>query len=90
MLASIVLSADGRPPEEIAGFCKTVGIAEIQQKRYVLPSGRYVGAVDEADADGSIEDILPNLLNRVRQHLGDGQRLSADILARLGSLSDGD
>ena len=33
-----------RPPEEIAGFCKTVGIAEIQQKRYVLPSGRVRGS----------------------------------------------
>jgi type I restriction enzyme M protein len=79
-----------RTPEEIAGFCKTVGIAEIQQKRYVLPSGRYVGAADDADDEGTIEERLPTLLNRVRHHLDDGRRLSDNILARLASLSDGD
>lgn len=79
-----------RTPEDIAGFCKTVGIAEIQQRRYVLPSGRYVGAADDAESEGALDELLPALLNRVRRHLDDGRRLSADILGRLASLNNGD
>ncbi|MBE3064221.1 MAG: N-6 DNA methylase, partial [Spirochaetes bacterium] len=78
-----------RAPAEVPGFCRTVPIAEIRQKQFALASGRYVGAADDAETDGSIEDVLPNLVNRVRQHLDDGRRLTDDILARLASLSDG-
>jgi type I restriction enzyme M protein len=73
-------------PVEVRGFCNVIPIEEIRKNRYALTSGRYVGAPD-GDAEAPIEELLPDLLARVRQHVGDGQRLADTILAKLASLN---
>ena len=39
----------GEDYEDVAGFCKSASVEEIEKNGFVLTPGRYVGALDDED-----------------------------------------
>lgn len=68
------------------GFCKAVGIDEIEDHSFVLTPGRYVGAgAVEEDAEPFVEKF-DRLMGELRGQFAEGRRLEAEIEAKLGGL----
>jgi type I restriction enzyme M protein len=70
-----------------AGFCKSVTTPEIQQHRFLLVPGRYVGSVEGDQTSAPLDEILPGLLVTLRDQLAESDRLRTEIdqtLRRLG------
>jgi len=72
---------------DVPGFSKAATIDEIKQHNYVLTPGRYVGAeaaeVDDEPADEKVARLTEELLAEFDR----GQKLEADIRARLGDVT---
>ena len=55
----------GEGYEDVAGFCKSASLAEIEKSGFILTPGRYVGAgaleVEEIDFDAQIKTLLGTL-----------------------------
>lgn len=51
--------------EDKAGFCKSVTLDEIEKNGWVLTPGRYVGAEDVVDDEGSFEEKFNKLKNEL-------------------------
>jgi type I restriction enzyme M protein len=75
-------------PEEVPGFCKVATLAEVQEHKYALTPGRYVGAADDEGDDEPFEEKLPKLTALLRSQIQEGQKLDRaieDILAEVGN-----
>lgn len=68
--------------EDIPGFCKSVTIADIAAKDYVLTPGRYVGLPDEED-DFDFNERFTTLKAEFEEQLKEEARLNAVILENL-------
>jgi type I restriction enzyme M protein len=80
----------GEDYKDVAGFCKSASLEEIEKNGYVLTPGRYVGA---ANADLDTEEFTAKI-NRLIVSLSDlrmkGNELDTDIERAMGVLFDGD
>ena len=75
---------------DIAGFCKSATLAEIEKHGFVLTPGRYVGAEDvEEDAEPFAERTA-RLVATLRQQQHEGAKLDAAIAENLRRLGYGD
>ncbi|WP_338636538.1 class I SAM-dependent DNA methyltransferase [Spirobacillus cienkowskii] len=54
--------------QDKAGFCKSVTLDEIEKNGWVLTPGRYVGAEDVVDDEGSFEEKIINLKNMIFEY----------------------
>jgi len=71
----------GEGYEDVAGFCKSVSLEEIQKNGFVLTPGRYVGAA-EVDEDGiPFRDRMGSLISK----LSELQRMGTDLDASITS-----
>ena len=80
----------GEGYEDIAGFCKSASLGEIEKNGFVLTPGRYVGA-----ADGELdEEEFSSKITRLIGSLGDlrvrGGELDNHIQRAMGDLFSGD
>jgi type I restriction enzyme M protein len=80
----------GEPSElpfaDVAGFCRSVSLAEVSAHDFVLTPGRYVGAADiEADAEAP-DEKLARLRSQLLAEFEESDRLQSVIQERLGSL----
>jgi type I restriction enzyme M protein len=68
---------------DVAGFCKSATIAEIEGQGYVLTPGRYVGA-EEVEASGEpFEEKLVGLVAQLGEQFAESARLERIIVERL-------
>ena len=81
---------DGEVPDayvDVAGFCYSAKLGEIEKNGFVLTPGRYVGAADvEADGEG-FEEKMKRLTTLLKQQQEQGAKLDQQIaenLRRLG------
>ena len=75
---------------DIAGFCKSATLEEIQRHGHVLTPGRYVGAAPPADDGEPFAEKMSRLTAQWREQQAEGLRLDAAIaenLEKLGFLS---
>lgn len=73
--------------EDVAGYCKSATLAEIEQRDYALTPGRYVGATDVEDDDAGFEEKMAELTGELGALLIRGKKLETDVqtqLARVG------
>jgi type I restriction enzyme M protein len=77
----------GEDYEDIAGFCKSASLEEIEKNRFVLTSGRYVGASVSSNNSNFSEEFfsLSSKLNELQQK---ARSLDDAIAESLRSLSD--
>ncbi|MEA3186559.1 MAG: type restriction enzyme protein [Chthoniobacter sp.] len=77
----------GAPSAE-PGFCGTASVERIRDFRYVLTSGRYVGAGDDGGEDEPFEERFPKLASRLREELDEADALSAALRTTMEEFSD--
>ena len=77
---------EGGEYEDIAGFCRSVPLAEIASHGHVLTPGRYVGAEEVEDDDEAFADKMQKLTEKLGEQLAKGSELDAVIRKKLGGL----
>jgi type I restriction enzyme M protein len=72
--------------QHIAGFCRSVPLAEIAQHGHVLTPGRYVGSEEVEDDDEAFSDKMQTLTAKLGEQMAKGAELDALIRQKLGGL----
>ena len=86
-----VLSDDGEEGyQDVAGFCKSASLADIQSNDYVLTPGRYVGAAEIEDDGELFEEKMQQLTQTLFQQMAEAQELDAVIKQNLKGLGYGE
>ena len=77
------------PYQDIAGFCRSVPLAEIAQHGHVLTPGRYVGAEEVEDNDEDFAIKMQQLTERLGEQMAKGAELDQLIRQKLRGLGYG-
>lgn len=77
---------EGSVYEDVAGYCRSVGLAEIASHGHVLTPGRYVGAEEVEDDDEAFADKMQKLTEKLGEQMTKGAELDAEIRKNLGGL----
>jgi type I restriction enzyme M protein len=72
--------------QDIAGFCRSVPLAEIAQHGHVLTPGRYVGAEEVEDNDEDFATKMQQLTEKLGEQMAKGAELDQLIRQKLGGL----
>jgi type I restriction enzyme M protein len=75
-------------PREVPGFCKVADVKDVQEHRYALTPGRYVGSADEDDEDEPFEERWPRLLTRLEESLSQSRQLEESLMSKLKALGN--
>ena len=75
---------------DVAGFCKSVALADIEKHGFVLTPGRYVGAAEVEDDDEPFAQKMARLVSTLRQQQQEGAKLDAAIAENLRRLGYGE
>ena len=67
---------------DIAGFCKSASIGEVQALDYVLTPGRYIGLPDDED-DFNFEERVKAFTKELSGQMAEAQRLDKEIVENL-------
>ncbi|CUH60898.1 class I SAM-dependent DNA methyltransferase [Thalassobacter stenotrophicus] len=73
----------GEEYEDIAGFCKSASLDEIEKSGFVLTPGRYVGAEKHLDDSLSFKDKISGLLSDFKSLKDESSRLDHLIFEQL-------
>jgi len=65
--------------EEIAGFCKSVKIADIKKQDYILTPGRYVGAEEVEEDSEPFEQKMKRLTTNLSEQFKKSHELEKEI-----------
>ena len=74
---------------DIAGFCKSATVKEIETHGFVLTPGRYVGAAAVEDDGVAFEDKMKRLVAELNQQFAESAKLEAAIKTNLQGLGFG-
>ena len=72
--------------QDVAGYCRSVPLAEIAQHGHVLTPGRYVGAEAVEDDDEDFNTRMQQLTEKLGEQMAKGAELDALIRQKLGGL----
>jgi len=72
--------------QDIAGFCRSVKLAEIAEHGHVLTPGRYVGAEEVEDDDEAFAEKMQRLTKQLGEQMHKGAELDQLIRQKLGGL----
>nr|WP_216853842.1 class I SAM-dependent DNA methyltransferase [Phytoactinopolyspora halotolerans] len=73
--------------EDVAGFCKSVSLADIKAADYALTPGRYVGAADVDDDGEPIDEKIERLTKELLEAFGESARLEENVRNQLERIS---
>jgi len=65
--------------EDVAGFCKSATMEEIEENGYVLTPGRYVGAEEVEDDEVPFEERMGRLVRKLGGQFAEGAKLEKEI-----------
>lgn len=89
-IASVVAAWRGKTDtdeyRDVAGFCRSVKLAEISQHGHVLTPGRYVGAEEVENDDEAFADKMQKLTEKLGEQMAKGTELDVLIRQKLGGL----
>lgn len=71
---------------DVAGYCRSVSLAEIAEHGHVLTPGRYVGREKIEDDDEAFDDKMQELTEKLGEQMARGAELDALIRKKLGGL----
>jgi type I restriction enzyme M protein len=77
----------GKKFEDVAGFCKSARLKEIQEQGYVLTPGRYVGAAELEEDDEPFEQKLARLTKELEAQFEENDKLQTKIRKNLKQLN---
>lgn len=73
--------------EDVPGFCKSVGLAEIKDAGYALTPGRYVGLASLDESVEPLEDKIARLSAQLHQEFERSGHLQAVVIDQLRRIS---
>lgn len=76
----------GKKYEDVAGFCKSVTLKEIQEQGYVLTPGRYVGAADVEEDGEPFDEKMARLKKELEAQFEESDKLEKLIRENLKKL----
>ncbi|MCW8127607.1 type I restriction-modification system subunit M [Microbulbifer halophilus] len=76
----------GEGYEDVAGFCKSVELDQIEKHDFVLTPGRYVGAPEQEDDGEPFADKMARLTGQLKAQFAESERLEVEIKRNLGGL----
>jgi type I restriction enzyme M protein len=74
---------EGRPYEDVAGFCKAATLNEVRANNYVLMPGRYVGTEEIEDDGVPFEEKMSALTAQLAEQFARGNELQGRIRENL-------
>jgi type I restriction enzyme M protein len=69
--------------EDVAGFCRSVPLAEIMEHGCVLTPGRYVGAEEQEEDAESFVDKMNRLTGQLSEQMAKGREMDEEIKRQL-------
>ena len=78
--------ADADEYQDLAGFCRSVTLAEIAEHGHVLTPGRYVGVEEVEDDDEAFVDKMQKLTEKLGEQMSKGAELDQLVRQKLGGL----
>lgn len=72
--------------QDIAGYCRSVPLAEVGEHGHVLTPGRYVGAEEIEDEDETFADKMQKLTETLGEQMAKGAEFDQLIRQKLGGL----
>ena len=78
--------ADAGEYHDVAGFCRSVTLAEIAEHGHVLTPGRYVGAETVEDNDEAFAERMQKLTEKLGEQMAKGAELDQLIRQKLGEV----
>jgi len=72
------------------GFCRSVELAEIKERGFVLTPGRYVGAEDIEDDGVDFDEKMKGLTAKLKEQVAKNDELSTEIFKNLKVLGYGE
>ena len=75
--------------EDVAGFCYSAKLEEIEKNGFVLTPGRYVGAADVEEDGEAFDEKMRRLTGLLKQQQEEGAKLDAAIARNLALLGFG-
>jgi len=81
--------ADAGTYKDLAGFCRSAKLPEIEQHGFVLTPGRYVGAEELEDDGEPFEQKMTRLVTQLEQQFTEGAKLEKQIRKNLKGLGYG-
>lgn len=76
----------GEGYEDVAGFCKSASLEEIEKNGFVLTPGRYVGIEDTDDGGVTFEEKYKSLISQLATLSEESKTLDYSILENLKKL----
>jgi len=76
----------GKKYEDVAGFCRSATLKDIQEQGYVLTPGRYVGAAELEEDDEPFEQKMARLTKELEAQFEEGKNLEKKILDSLAKI----
>jgi type I restriction enzyme M protein len=73
----------GGSHQDIDGFCKSSMLEEVEQQKYVLTPGRYVGNGAEEDDGIPFEEKMVKLTQKLREQFSQSNNLQQEIKQNL-------
>ena len=72
--------------KDMAGFCKSATLADIQSHEYVLTPGRYVGIPERVEDEASFAEKMAQFTSELKEQFKEGKRLEKQIQSNLSAL----
>ncbi len=72
--------------EDVAGFCKSAKLEEVEKHNFILTPGRYVGFQDIEEDDEEFEAKMERLTSELSKQMEEGKKLDEQIKKNLGSI----
>ncbi|MCT4552909.1 MAG: type I restriction-modification system subunit M [Alphaproteobacteria bacterium] len=72
--------------KDIAGFCKSASLEEIEKNDWVLTPGRYVGIAESEEDSEPFEEKFPRLLSELKVQIKKETDLNEEILKQMSKV----
>ena len=71
---------------DVAGFCKSAKLHEIEKHGYILTPGRYVGTAEIKEDEEAFDEKMKRLTNELSEQFKKSKRYEAEIKKNLKGL----
>lgn len=72
--------------EDDQGFCASITLNEIEQHKFALTPGRYVGAPESEEDEVDFEEKMAELIDRLGDNLAESERLTTQVKESLRTI----
>ena len=77
---------NGQEYADVAGFCKSSTLEEVQKQDYILTPGRYVGLAAEEEDTEPFEEKMERLTTTLSEQFTKSHELEEEIRKALGGI----